>query len=85
MTNLLVGVTDTEFSQHRLGAPGYGGQAAKLPSMPVEQVADAILRAAEARRSKTVVLRWFDRLILLGNLIAPGLIGRQALKRYKTD
>jgi short-subunit dehydrogenase len=85
VTNLLVGVTDTEFSQRRLGTPGYGSSASSLPSMPVEQVAEAIVRATEGGRSKTVVLRWFDRLILLGNLIAPGLIGRQALKRYKTD
>ncbi|MFN8450018.1 MAG: SDR family NAD(P)-dependent oxidoreductase [Anaerolineae bacterium] len=84
-TNLLVGVTATEFSAHRLGTPGYGSKASSLPSMPVEQVADAIVRAAEGRHSRTLVLRWFDRLILLGNLLVPGVIGRQALKRYRTD
>lgn len=85
VTNLLVGVTATEFSAHRLGTPGYGSKASSLPSMPVEQVADAIVRAAEGRHSQTLVLRWFDRLILLGNLLVPGVIGRQALRRYQTD
>lgn len=85
VTNLLVGVTATEFSQRRLGTPGYGSRASSLPALPVEQVAEAIVRAADGRRSRTRMLRWFDRLILLGNLLVPGLIGRQALKRYRTD
>jgi hypothetical protein len=53
--------------------------------MTAEQVAEGIVRATEQRRSKTVALRWFDRLVLLINLLVPQVIGRQALKRYKTN
>ncbi len=84
VTDLIVGVTDSEFQHNRLGATGISASATKLPSMTPEQVAEGIVKATE-RRAKTVVLRPFDRLILLANLIAPGLIGRQALKRYQTD
>ncbi len=52
--------------------------------MTPEQVADGIVAATE-RRARSAILRPFDRLILLVNLIAPGLIGRQALKRYKVE
>ncbi len=83
VTELLIGPTDTEFSRSRRGAAGYAAHATPLPSMSAEQVADGIVRAAE-RHTQTAVLRPFDRLILLVNQVAPGLIGRQALKRYKT-
>ncbi len=84
VTDLIVGVTDSEFQQNRLGAAGVAASAAKLPTMTPQQVADGIVTATE-RRATRVVLRPFDRLILLANLIAPGLIGRQALRRYKTE
>jgi short-subunit dehydrogenase len=84
VTNLIVGPVDTEFSRNRLGAAGHSSGAAKLPGLSAEQVADRIVRAAAERRSGTAYVRLFDRLIVLANLIAPGLIGRQAVKRYKT-
>lgn len=84
VTNLVIGPVATEFSSNRLGTAGYGAQAAKLPSMSAEQVAEGIIRATE-QRSKTVTLRLFDRLILFASTFAPYVIGRQALKRYKTN
>ncbi len=84
VTDLVLGPVATEFGAHRLGTAGYGAQAAKLSSLSAEQAAEGIVRATE-RRSKHATLRWFDRLVLLINMIAPYAIGRQALKRYKTD
>lgn len=84
VTNLIVGPVDTEFSKNRLGAAGHSSGAAKLPGLSAERVADRIVRAAAERRSGTAYVRLFDRLIVLANLFAPGLIGRQAVKRYKT-
>ncbi len=84
VTDLLIGPVATEFSQKRRGAQGHGSGAANVPSMTAEQVAAGIVKATESR-SKTAVLRLFDRLILLANTFAPGFIGRQSLKRYKPD
>lgn len=84
VSELIIGPVATEFSQKRRGVQGHGSSAAKIPSMTPDRVADAIIRATE-RRSKTVVTRFFDRLVLLANLFVPGYIGRQALKRYKPD
>lgn len=81
--HLLIGPVATEFSASRLGNAGHASRATKLPTMNADQVAAGIVRAVERRDSKTVVLRWFDRLVLLGNRFVPGLIGRQALRRYK--
>lgn len=83
VTNLIVGPVDTEFSRNRLGVAGHSRGAAKLPGLSAERVADRIVRAAADRRSGTAFVRLFDRLILLANLVAPGVIGRQAVKRYK--
>ncbi len=82
VTTLLIGPVATEFSAKRKGAAGHGSQAANIPSMSADQVAAGIVKAVD-RRSKTVVLRLLDRLILLGNLLVPDVIGRQAVKRYK--
>src|SRR5690606_4000715 len=84
VTNLIVGVTASEFQQNRLGEQGIAASAAKLPAMTPEQVAGGIVKATE-RRAANVVLRPLDRLILLLNRIVPGWIGRQALKRYQTS
>ena len=81
VTNLLIGPTETEFNQNRRGG-GDKSNATRLPTMTAEEVARGIVRAAD-RRQKTAVLRLFDRVILFLNMLAPGLIGRQALKRYK--
>lgn len=84
ITDMLVGRTATEFNEKRLGQAGRGKAARAVPVMAVEQVADAIVRAVE-RRQPIVILRPFDRLLLLANSIAPGIIGRLALRQYKGD
>ena len=53
--------------------------------MSAEQVAEGIVRATEAPLERRSTLRLFDRLMLLASTFAPRLIGRQALKRYKTN
>lgn len=81
VTELLIGPTETEFNQSRRGG-GAKANATSLPVMTAEQVAAGIVHAVETRQ-KTAVLRLFDRVVLALNSIAPGFIGRQALKRYK--
>ena len=80
VTDMLVGRTDTEFNEKRRGAGARTGS--NLPTMTPKQVAESICTAIE-KRSHTVVLRPFDRLILLGNTLAPWLIARLAKKQYK--
>jgi short-subunit dehydrogenase len=80
VTNMLLGQTHTEFAEKRLGKPGR--VARHLPTMTAEQVAQAIVRANQ-HKSNTVVLRWLDRLIILGNTIAPRLMGRIARRLYQ--
>lgn len=77
---LLVGRTNTEFNEKRLGKPGRTGQG--VPTMSAQQVAAAIVRASKGR-GRTVTLRWFDRLLLWANLLAPGLLGRLARRQYR--
>jgi len=80
VTDFLIGRTKTEFDEKRLGAGSRAGGG--LPTMDVEQVAQAILKAVRSNR-KRVILRWFDRLIVWGGMFAPWLIGRLARKQYK--
>lgn len=82
VTELFVGRTETEFNKTRLGKPGRAGGG--VPVMSADEVADAIVKASRSRK-KTVALRWFDRLILLGNRLVPELVGRLAMKQYRTD
>lgn len=81
VTDMLVGRTDTEFSQTRRGKAGRASSTS-VPVMSVEQVAQAVVDAVEKRR-KRVVLRPFDRLLLWAHRFVPELIGRQAAKQYK--
>lgn len=83
VTNLVLGPVATEFNQKRLGAAGYGANARKLPSLTPEQVADGIVRAVE-KRTRTAYLRLFDRVVVWLSKFLPDVIGRQALRRYKT-
>lgn len=83
VTDMLVGRTESEFQEKRLGASGYAAKAPRLPVMKTETVARAIVKASKQRK-KTVVLRLFDRLIVWGNALVPGIIGWRALKQYKT-
>ena len=80
LTDLLVGRTVTDFSANRLGPIKRGMSG--LPTMPADQVAEAIVRAAR-RRPKRVVFRFFDRLILLGGMLAPGIMARLAKRQYQ--
>jgi short-subunit dehydrogenase len=80
VTDVLVGRTSTEFNERRLGLGKRSGES--LPTMTPSQVAAAILRAADGNR-RSVVVRFFDRLIMLGNILVPEMIGRIALRQYK--
>jgi short-subunit dehydrogenase len=80
VTDMLVGRTESEFSKKRLGASGRSGGG--IPVMSAEEVAQAVVEASESDK-KAVAVRWFDRLLLLGNMLVPELIGRRALKQYK--
>lgn len=79
VTDLLIGRTLTEFNQQRLGSSAEvrGG----LPTMSAEEAAAAIVRAAE-RKPRRVILRFFDRLVLAGGVIAPGIMARLAKRQY---
>ncbi len=80
VTDILVGRTATEFNQNRLGLGKRSTES--LPTMTPAQVASAIVKATEGN-PRSVVVRFFDRLIILGNILVPELIGRIALKQYK--
>lgn len=81
VTDVRAGRTATEFSEKRLGKPGRSSSFGPS-SMPAERVANAIVRAA-GRRQKVVVLRPIDRLILLANTLAPGIVAWFVARQYK--
>lgn len=81
VTDFLVGRTETEFNEKRLGEGKRSSN--NLPMMPAEKVADALVKAASQRKN-TVVLRLFDRLIVLGNRLIPGIMGQLAKRQYKS-
>lgn len=80
VSDFLVGRTESEFNEKRLGegARKSGG----LPTLTSDDVAEAILKTAKSPKN-TVILRFFDRLIVLGNRLVPGIIGALAKKQYK--
>ncbi len=80
VTDILVGRTHTEFNEKRLGAGKRTGEG--IPTMQPEQVAEAIVRAVE-RKPRSVTLRWFDRLVIWGNIMLPDVMGRMAKRQYK--
>ncbi len=80
VTDVLVGRTSTEFNERRLGLGKRSGES--LPTMTPSQVAAAIIRATDGN-PRSVVVRFFDRLIMLGNTLIPETIGRIALRQYK--
>lgn len=82
VTDMLVGRTGTEFNERRLGQTNQPSGRKGVPVMTPETVAEAIYTAVE-RRSKRVILRPFDRLLLLAHRLFPMLIGRMALKQYR--
>lgn len=80
ITDMLVGRTESEFDERRLG--GGRRSASGLSVMSADVVAQGILDALEKPR-RAVALRWIDRLMLLGNLLVPDLIGRRSMRHYK--
>ncbi|MEO1644730.1 MAG: SDR family NAD(P)-dependent oxidoreductase [Chloroflexota bacterium] len=80
VTDFLVGRTETEFNEKRLGDGARSSSS--LPNMTPEMVADAIVKAAEKPKN-TVILRFLDRLIVWGNRFIPGIIGELAKRQYK--
>ena len=81
VTELRPGRTATEFDARRLGS-GPRTADSRLPVMPAEQVAAAILRAIRRPR-RSATLRPVDRLLLLLSRLAPDLVGRQARRQYR--
>ncbi len=81
VTDMLVGRTESEFNDKRMGAGGRNS-VGRFPIMPTEKVAKGIVRASSQRR-KAVAFRMLDRFILLGNLLVPTIIGRRAMRHYK--
>lgn len=80
VTDVLVGRTETEFNEKRLGDGKRTGEG--IPTMRADTVAEAIVKAT-INHKKTVILRFFDRLIIWGNIFMPSIIGRMAKRQYK--
>ncbi len=81
VTDLRVGRTQTEFNAKRLGKPGRASSGGPS-SMSAERVAEAAVRASHGRGG-VVALRLIDRLIMLANTLAPGIVTRLAVRQYK--
>lgn len=80
VSDLLVGRTDTEFNEKRLGAGKRSSSS--IPTMKPEQVAEAILKAL-SHPKRTVYIRFFDRLLVFGNKLIPDFIGQLAKRQYQ--
>ncbi|MGB7338983.1 MAG: SDR family NAD(P)-dependent oxidoreductase [Phototrophicaceae bacterium] len=80
VSDFLVGRTNSEFNDKRLGDGARKGGG--LPTMSPDDVAKAIVQTA-IRPKNTVILRFFDRLIVLGNRLVPSIIGALAKRQYK--
>ena len=80
VTDVLVGRTLTEFNQNRLGASG--DNQSRLPTLGADEVALALVNAAERKR-RHVIMTVLDRLILAGGVFAPGLMARLAQRQYE--
>jgi short-subunit dehydrogenase len=80
-SDMLVGRTQTELSEKRLGKAGRN-ESSGVPVMTAEQVADALVQAAQTR-PKQVVLRPFDRLLLIAAKLVPDVIARRVMKQYR--
>lgn len=80
VSDFLVGRTETEFNESRLGAGARS--ASNLPAMPAQTVAEALVKTVQ-RPQNTVILRVFDRLIVWGNRLLPGIMGQLAKRQYR--
>ncbi len=81
VTDMRIGRTMTEFSEKRLGKSGRASSGGPS-SMSVERVAEAVVRASHGSGG-IVALRLVDRLIMLANTVAPGIVARFATRQYK--
>ncbi|MDX1991330.1 MAG: SDR family NAD(P)-dependent oxidoreductase [bacterium] len=84
VTDIIVGRTETEFNDKRLGAPrtSKGSGITRVPVQSAAYVAEGIVKAALSKR-RTVTLRWYDKLLVLGNALVPDFIGRLSMRQYK--
>jgi short-subunit dehydrogenase len=80
ISDFLVGRTDTEFNEKRLGVGER--KASRIPNMPPERVAAGMVACARRPRN-VVVLRLFDRLLLLANHLFPNLLTYLAGRQYR--
>lgn len=80
VSDFLVGRTETEFNESRLG--GGARRSSSIPTMTADTVAEAIVKVVKKPKN-TVILRFFDRLLVLGNRLVPGVIGKLAERQYK--
>lgn len=80
VSDFLLGRTDSEFNEKRLGDGPRKGSS--IPNMTPDDVAKAIVYTV-INPKKTVILRFFDRLIVLGNRLFPSMIGALAKRQYK--
>jgi short-subunit dehydrogenase len=80
VSDFLVGRTETEFNEKRLGEGTR--RKSSLPEMPPEKVADVIVKTIQKPKN-TVILRFFDKLIVWGNRLIPSIIGELAKRQYK--
>ena len=80
VTDVLVGRTESEFNQARLGSSqaNRGG----LPIKRADEVAEAMVKAARTRQER-VILSLFDRVLLAGGVLAPRVLARLAARQYK--
>jgi short-subunit dehydrogenase len=81
VTDMRIGRTVTEFSEKRLGKSGRASSGGPR-SMSADRVAEAVVRASHGRGG-VVALRWVDRLIMLANTLAPGIVARFAVRQYR--
>jgi short-subunit dehydrogenase len=81
VSTFIIGQTHTEFAERRLGHSGK--VASKLPTMQPEQVAAAIVRAIDHPRP-TITVRVLDRLFIVANWLAPGLLDRLQTRIYQS-
>lgn len=80
ISDFLIGRTDTEFNEKRLGSGPR--KNSRIPAMRPERVAQALVHTSHHPKN-TVILRLLDRLIVLGNALIPGIMGRLAARQYK--
>lgn len=84
VTDVLVGRTETEFNDRRLGAPrtSKGSGITRVPVQNADDVAERIV-ALVGKNRRSAALRWYDRLLVMGNALVPDLIGRLSMRQYK--